>query len=213
MADQLSTQLALTNLNRLLARFAARNFNLQSAVSGFSAPILAASMSVLVGCGGGLSGGSSSPASSTPESTPSAQCATPQELDSQDVAGGCRSAPTTMGALEVGSGSPAGAQTIATAVSATPNTPSGFLQVTWQPIGTAAAGYVVYYGRTAETASVLVSDLPTSAGHFDPATPSVTYDSARDLGLYAGDSACFKIFAYDVARALSSESTVVCTTV
>ena len=211
MANQLSTQYALTNLNRSLAAsvVAARNCTVL---------ILAASMSVLLGCGGSLSGGSSSPepppTSSTPESPPaSAQCASTQGLAPQDITGQCRSAPTTMGALEIGSGSTAGAQAIASGTSAAPNTASGLLQITWQPFGTPAAGYMVYYGRTAETASVLVSDLPASAGLFDPATPSVTYDSARDLGLYAGDSACFQIFAYDAARALSSESTVVCTTV
>ena len=72
---------------------------------------------------------------------------------------------------------------------------------------------MVYFGRTADTANVFASDLPTNSGLLDPSAPAVTYDSARDLGLYAGDSVCFRIYAYDLARALSDQSNLVCTAV
>ena len=60
---------------------------------------------------------------------------------------------------------------------------------------------MVYFGKTTDTANVFVSDLPANSGLFNPQAPAVTYDSARDLGLCAGDSVCFRIFAYDAARA------------
>ena len=72
---------------------------------------------------------------------------------------------------------------------------------------------MVYFGKTADTANVFVSDLPTDSGLIDPSAPVVIYDSVRDLGLYAGDSVCFRIHAYDLARALSDLSTLVCTAV
>lgn len=206
MANQLSIKHALTNFQRDVSR----RRSARIAASRFSIIVLAASMSALVGCGGSLSGGSSSAGSTNSSSPGSAQCADSSGLASQDLAGQCRGTSLTMGALEVdaGAASAAGIQAAAgTSVTAAP----GSLQIAWQPIGNTAAGYMVYYGRTADTASVLVSDVPTS-GLTNPAAPSVTYDPARDLGLFAGDTACFRIFAYDMARALSSESTVVCAT-
>ena len=59
---------------------------------------------------------------------------------------------------------------------------------------------MVYFGKTADTANVFVSDLPTDSGLIETSAPTVTYGSVRDLGLYAGDTVCFRIYAYDLAR-------------
>jgi hypothetical protein len=59
---------------------------------------------------------------------------------------------------------------------------------------------MVYYGSTAETVNVLVSDLALSSGLYDASAPGATYDSVPDLGMYAGDTVCFRIYAYDPAR-------------
>jgi hypothetical protein len=75
------------------------------------------------------------------------------------------------------------------------------------------SGYMVYFGRTAATTNVLVSDLPTNSGLFNPSAPAITYDSARDLGLYVGDTACFRVYGYDSARALLNQPALVCTSI
>ena len=120
-------------------------------------------------------------------------------LATTDLAGQCRAAPTTMGALEIGS---SGGSSFASLTGTQTTTRS--LQVSWQPLGTNTSGYMVYFGKTAETANVFVSDVSTT---------NVSYNAARDLGLYSGDSVCFRIYAYGSTRALSSQSTLVCTVV
>jgi hypothetical protein len=115
-----------------------------------------------------------------------------------------------MGALEAAGTVGAAASAVAASQSAAP-APTHPLQVTWQPLGDSVSGYLVYFGRTTESANVLVSDLSTDAGPFDPSAPAVTYDAARELGLYPGDTACFRIHAYDVAHVLLDQSTFVCT--
>ena len=72
---------------------------------------------------------------------------------------------------------------------------------------------MVYFSNTVETANVLVSDLPTDSGLLDPSAPTVTYDSVRDLGLYAGDTVCFRIDAYDQARTLVGQVFLGCSAV
>jgi hypothetical protein len=112
----------------------------------------------------------------------------------------------TMGALEIGGST----GTSFASLSGTQTTTRS-LTVNWQPAGTGTSGYMVYFGKTADTANIFVSDL--SAGRFNPSAPSISYNTARDLGAYPGDSVCFRIYAYDSSRALSSQSTLVCSRV
>jgi hypothetical protein len=168
---------------------------------------------MLIGCGGGSmsaggSGGSSSPSPESPSPVAEARCSTGGP---EDISGQCRNSPPTMGALEAGGAT--GVASAAVASLSAPQLNSRPLEVTWQPIADNVSGYMVYFGKTADTANVLVSNLPTNAGLYNPSAPTVTYDSGRDLGLYAGDSACFRIFAYDSTNAISGQPTLVCTVV
>jgi hypothetical protein len=64
---------------------------------------------------------------------------------------------------------------------------------------------MIYYGTSADTVNVLVSDLALNSGLINPSAPSVTYDSVSNLGLYAGDTVCFRIDAYNSARAVNGQ--------
>jgi hypothetical protein len=130
------------------------------------------------------------------EPSPVVQCGS--GLAALDLAGQCRGVSPTPGAFEASDGiSTAGASVVSLAVA---ESASSSLQVSWQPFGSNTAGYMVYYGTTAETVNVLVSDLAQNSGLYDASAPSVTYDSVPDLGMYAGDTVCFRIYAYDPAR-------------
>lgn len=132
-------------------------------------------------------------------------------LAARDLAGQCRTVSPTPGALEANDGiSTAGASVVSLASA---ESASSSLQVSWQPFGTNTAGYMVYYGTTAATVNVLVSDLVLSSGLYDASGPSMTYDSARDPGLYTGDTVCFRINAYDPARAIVGQITLSCITI
>jgi hypothetical protein len=176
---------------------------------------------MLVGCGGGVSEDNSSsgsgwagspvqpsdpiqapslppqePSDPIQEPSPVVQCGS--GLAALDLAGQCRTVSPTPGALEANDGtSTAGASVLSLAVA---ESVSSSLQVSWQPFGNNTAGYMVHYGTTAETVNVLVSDLALNSGLYDASAPSVTYDSVPDLGMYAGDTVCFRIYAYDPAR-------------
>jgi len=132
-------------------------------------------------------------------------------LAARDLVGQCRTVSPTPGALEANDGiSTAGASVVSLAVA---QSASSSLQVSWQPFGNNTAGYMVYYGTTAATVNVLVSDLALNSGLYDASGPSVTYDSARDLGMYAGDTVCFRIYAYDPARAIVGQIALGCITI
>jgi len=132
----------------------------------------------------------------------SALCAS-TSLAAADLSGQCRAAPqATPGALEA-SGSSASALVAGSTIS------QSFV-VSWRPAPEPVAGYIVYYGSTADSATVLLSDL--AAGSYDPTAPSVSYDPTRDLGVSAGSSVCFRIFAYDASRTLSNTSQLECLT-
>ena len=151
-----------------------------------------------------------SPPPPAPPVVPTAQCG--DGLAAQDLAGQCRAATPTMGALEASDGTSVVAMASVASL-AVPQTVSRSLQVNWQPFGNDTAGYMVYFGNTADTANVLVSDLTTNSGLLDPSAPTVTYDSVRDLGLYAGDTVCFRIDAYDLARVLVGQVFLGCSAV
>jgi hypothetical protein len=157
-------------------------------------------------CGSGSFGSGSGTSSSTVSPTP-AQCG--DGLASQDLAGRCRAAPTAMGALEAEDG------VIATAALSAAGVQSASRQVlvTWQPYSTDVSGYVVYYGTTPDNTSIYASDLSVASGAVNPLAPSVTYDATRDLSLSAGQSVCFRVYAYDGAHTLSDRSELTCTVV
>lgn len=104
-----------------------------------------------------------------------------------------------MGALEVSDGINAtGKSIISLGVT---QSASKLVQVSWPPFSNDTAGYIVYYGTSAKTANVLVSDVSIL---------SVTYDSLRDLGLYTGDAVCFRIDAYNSARTIIGQVSLEC---
>ena len=148
------------------------------------------------------------PTSPTPEPTV-IECGS--GLAAQDLAGQCRASPPTPGALEAVAETSAAGITVASLTVS--QTAARVLQVGWQPFGDNASGYLVYYGTTADTANALVSDLPTNSGLINPAAPSVTYDSVRDLGLYVGDTVCFRIHAYNSARTVIAEAFLGCSAI
>jgi hypothetical protein len=113
-----------------------------------------------------------------------------------------------MGALEA-----TDVQTASATSSVLAQASSSSIRVSWSPLENGTTGYVVYFGRTADAADILVSDLPAGSGRFDPTAPAVTYDPGRDLGLHPGDTACFRISGRDSAGGLASEFTLTCTTV
>jgi len=162
---------------------------------------------LLTACGSSLlgSGGFTSAAPATVPAT-----CTSAGIAAQDLAGQCRSVPTTMGALEA-TGGPA------TAAAATLDklAPSGSrtIQIAWPPLQSGTAGYRIYFGRTAESANVLVSDLPPGSGLFDPTAPAVTIDPTRELGLSSGDTACFRVSGHSLDEATTTEMALTCTTV
>jgi hypothetical protein len=132
-------------------------------------------------------------------------------MAARDLSGQCRADPPTMGALEaidVNSLAMTSVQSLAVSQSA-----SSSLQVSWQPYGNNTAGYVIYYGTTSNTVNVLVSDLALNSGLINPRAPSVTYDSARNLGLYVGDTVCFRIDAYNSARTVIGQVSLGCRTI
>lgn len=199
--------------------------SLRRVVNGISCCMLAIATALLVGCNDSLSSGSSlsgggslggdglgapQQAPTPPPSEPSATLCS-SGLAAQDLSGQCRANPPTMGALETGNGTSAAGITVAS-LTVSP-TASHLLQVSWQPFGNNTSGYMVYYGITAESTNASVSDLPTNSGLIDPAAPSVTYDSVRDLGLFVGDTVCFRIHAYNLARTDIAEAFLGCSTV
>ncbi|MDH3311346.1 MAG: hypothetical protein OEM48_01410 [Gammaproteobacteria bacterium] len=120
-------------------------------------------------------------------------------MAARDLSGQCRASPPTPGALEAIDGTNvtmASVQSLAVAKSA-----SQLVQVNWQPFGNNTTGYTVYYGTSANTVNVLVSDINAT---------SVTYDSVRDLGLYAGDTVCLRIDAYNSVRTVVDQISLGC---
>ena len=149
------------------------------------------------------------PVDPIPVPSPVVQCGS--GMAALDMTGQCRGVSPTPGALEANDGtSLAGASVVSLAVV---NSASSSLQVSWQPFGNNTAGYMVYYGATADTVNALVSDLALSSGLYDASAPSVTYDSTRDLGMYTGDTACFRIHAYDTARTTVGQVYLACRTI
>ncbi len=83
------------------------------------------------------------------------------------------------------------------------------LTLSWNRSAQKVLGYLVYYGSSAGQTDTLATDLSVQSGLLDPSAPGVTFDSGPDLGLYAGDSVCFRIQAYNEAG-FSSMSVPAC---
>lgn len=59
-------------------------------------------------------------------------------------------------------------------------------------------GYRIYFGPTEDaTTMVMVDDVMVDAPAFDPAVPGATYDAWADFRLRLGDTACFRLTAYN----------------
>ena len=88
--------------------------------------------------------------------------------------------------------------------------PATLLTLNWSPDLTGSTlGYIVYYGATAETANLEISNIPVNSAGFDPQAPSQQYDPYGELGLLPGDNVCFRLKAYN-ASGLSQWSAPVC---
>lgn len=152
-----------------------------------------------------------SPPPPPPEPIPPPVTSCSSGLAAQDLAGQCRAVPPTPGALEAVDGTSTAGLTVASLTVS--QTASRVLSVSWQPFGTNTSGYLVYYGQTANSANALVSDLSTNSGLINPAAPATTYDSVQDLGLYVGDTVCFRIHAYNLARTVIAEAFLGCSAI
>ena len=87
------------------------------------------------------------------------------------------------------------------------------LTLSWTPNPDAVAGYIVYYGATGDQATTQASDLSGTSNGFNAQAPMVTYNARQDLRLSANDTVCFRLRAYNSARALSGWSDATCTTI
>jgi hypothetical protein len=59
-------------------------------------------------------------------------------------------------------------------------------------------GYRVYFGATEDaTSMVMVDDVTVDAPTFDPAMPGAVYDAWSDFRLRLGETACFRLTAYN----------------
>lgn len=71
----------------------------------------------------------------------------------------------------------------------TPNAPGDMVQ-----------GYRLYLGTTEDPATMtMVDEVTIDQPDFDPAVPAVTYDAWDDFRLRLGDTACFRLTAYNAA--------------
>lgn len=86
------------------------------------------------------------------------------------------------------------------------------LTVTWNANPGTVDGYIVYFGPSVSAVTSEATNITAFAGSFDPANPTIEYDSWYDLSLRLGDSVCFKLRAYN-ADGLSDWSLPACTTV
>jgi hypothetical protein len=82
-------------------------------------------------------------------------------------------------------------------VACTSCTAERMLSLSWNPNPDTVTGYQVFRGPTAEQATQLVSDMPLNSGLIDPTAPRVQYRATTDLGLTAGQQACFRLKAYN----------------
>lgn len=86
------------------------------------------------------------------------------------------------------------------------------LVLQWKPNSKAVDGYIVLFGTKKSNTTLQVSDISVRRGTLDRRSPSVVLFTASDLGIGAGDNACFRIQAYNDAGR-SPQSDAVCKTI
>jgi len=97
-----------------------------------------------------------------------------------------------------------------TASGGTPTNAS--ITVSWNPNADAVDGYILYFGENAATVNTEATVVTNSDAGFNPAVPSIRYDTWYDLGLAPGDGICFKVRAYN-ANGVSNLTSAVCGTI
>ena len=126
-----------------------------------------------------------------------------------DLSGACRNSSPTPGALEA-IGAATSAAILSVTTSAQTEIAGSALNISWSPYPGTAAGYYVYYGPTTDTATTLASDLAIGTANLDTSAPSISYQPELELGVNAGATVCFRIYAYDTARVPYEWSDVQC---
>jgi hypothetical protein len=78
--------------------------------------------------------------------------------------------------------------------------------LSWDPdTDPSVTGFRLYLGATDDfTMMTLVETIDDTQPGFDPTAPLVTYDAWTDLRLRLGDTACFRLTAYDATASLES---------
>ncbi|HEY8554978.1 MAG TPA: fibronectin type III domain-containing protein [Burkholderiales bacterium] len=87
------------------------------------------------------------------------------------------------------------------------------VSLTWAPNTDPIAGYRVYYGPTAESATTLAVQLDLATHPFGDQPPHVEFNAGTDLGLKHGDTVCFRLRAYNAANVMSDWSDAACGTI
>jgi len=90
---------------------------------------------------------------------------------------------------------------------------STLMSVSWDQNTDNILGYELYFAKSnvATDAVYLLESVAISSDGFEPSSPSVVYDAWNDLGLYKGDSVCFRVKAYNIVGS-SGYSPGVCST-
>jgi hypothetical protein len=100
---------------------------------------------------------------------------------------------------------------VAIDVQCTPCSNPAVMRLSWLANPEVVDGYRVYYGPTAQTTVLELSDLNIVRGDIEASSPAVEYDAEKDLGLANGQQACFRVRAYR-ASAVSGYSNEACAT-
>lgn len=87
------------------------------------------------------------------------------------------------------------------------------LTLNWLPVSGTVQGYKVFFGPTTGSMNSELSDITnTISTSFNPASPSIRYDSWFNLRLLPGDTVCFQLRAYN-SGGISSGSAPVCSVI
>lgn len=79
-----------------------------------------------------------------------------------------------------------------------PNLPTTDVALTWKPNSKQVDGYQVYFGTSSSTSALLqLAEFHTKDASFPAMAPRADFRSYEDLGLSPGDTACFRLRAFD----------------
>jgi hypothetical protein len=87
--------------------------------------------------------------------------------------------------------------------------PTKSVTLTWRANADPVKGYRVYFGLSPKTTLVQLADFRTSNSNFPASAPRAKFRAYEDLGLRAGEQACFRLRAYDTTG-VSGFSRAVC---